>query len=463
MPKNILSNILLPLQQKIGTDRFAFAFSSVEQVSLQDNILIIGVPADFLKLTIENNHLESLKQIAQQEANIEDVKIVVSDQKNAIDFFSSNTITNTATPTPTTHAKPAANTNQATDKDSALRESFNFDNFVVGPSNKFAHTVSIAIAENPGRAHNPCLIYGDVGLGKTHLIQAIGNKIKKENPNSKILYYPCEKFLNDFFDSLQNNNNPREFKNKIRSADVLLIDDIQFLSGKPASQEEFFHTFNTLSNEEKQMVFTSDRQIHRIQDLEERLQSRFRSSMMVDLSPPEPEVARGIIDKVLQEKKITDISAEVLQFVVDRMRFNIRDMLGVVNRIVGYQNLTESKIDIPLMQKWHAEYTPKRDMQKSRSLDKILSKISAFYNIPISEIKGKKRTRSIARIRHIAVYLLKEHTKHSHTEIGTIFNLSHVSASKAFSRIEEERKIDIALADELLEIEEKIYQNKDFE
>lgn len=460
--KLIFSEILNRLKKEIGDTNYALSFSSVELVSLENEILIFGVPADFFKETIEKNHLEKIKEIAIN-SNITEVIVIVSDQKNAADFFSQEEKNdakekNSKKSTKTILAKPV--TPQHETQEDALNPEFSFTNFVVGSSNSFAHSVATVIAKNPGEAHNPCLIYGNVGLGKTHLLQAIGNYIRHNFTDRKVLFYPSEKFLNAFTFAIANKKS-RDFKNKIRNADVLLLDDIQFFSNKPSLQEEFYHSFNTLLLEKKQMVFASDRPIHQIRDLEERLQSRFRSNMIVDLQPPEPEMALGILHNALNKNSITDIDTEVINYIVERLRYNIRDMLGFVSRIVGYQSLTGNIVDLITIKQWAMDYSPKKNNQRRNTVDKILSVIANYYDIAVTELKSKKRNRRISHVRHIAIYLIKELTRCSQTDVGDIFNVTHVSVSKAIVQIDKERDIDPHFADEIEEIKERIYQKGD--
>lgn len=443
--KQIFKTILTQTEEAIGSTAYVFAFSSVELISLEDGVLVFGVPAEMFKSSIEKKHKTTLEKIAYQVAKITAVQIIVSDQKNATEFFSPQKTKSRVTKEETKEIKKTV--------------AFSFDNFVVGPSNRFAYSVARAIAHNPGQAHNPCLFYSDVGLGKTHLLHAIGNHISINNPTQNILCMSSETFLNDFVQAIEEHK-PRRFKNKVRKADVLLLDDIQFFSGKPALQEEFFHTFNVLLENQKQMVFTCDRPIFKVPDLEERLQSRFRSNMVVDLQPPEPEVARGIINKILKEKKITNIDEEVIGFVVDRMRSNIRDMIGVIDRINGIQQIMKKKVDLSLVRQWYADYSPQTHMKQQNTTDEVLSIIGGFYGISVSDLKSKKRQRHITRVRQIAIFLLRESTKLSFTEIGKIFSMSHVAASRSFVKVETDKEIDTSLFEEIEDIKFKIYKKQ---
>lgn len=456
--QKIFTNILHNIKESIGETNFAFIFTSIELVSLQDKKLVFGVPAEMFKQTIDKEYLSLIKEIAYNKAQITDVEIIVSDQKNAVEFFVTEKSSNTNT------TKPSQKTQliqlKTKNLDNRISNSFTFKNFIVGSSNSFAHSVATVIAKNPGEAHNPCLIYGNVGLGKTHLLHAIGNDVRNRMPTLKVLYYPSEDFLNEFLLAIQNNKS-RDFKNRIRSADVLLLDDIQFFTGKPALQEEFYHSFNTLMSEQKQMVFTSDRPVYQIRDLEERLQSRFRSNMIVDLQAPSPEMAMSILKNTLTKNNKPNISTEILNVVVERLRYNIRDMLGVISRIDGYEKLTGNKVNANMVRQWTAEYIPRKNSQRKTTSEKIVATTASLYNITLSDLKSKKRNRRITRIRHIASYLLRDLTNNSLTEIGNIFNISHVSVSNAITQIEKEIDVDPLFAEEIEEIKIQIHQKEE--
>lgn len=455
----IFKQFLETVKKEIGETQYAFVFSSVELVSLDDHKFVVGVPANLFKSIIEREYLEALTKIAQDTMSVSEIEIVVSDQRNAVEFFSGDkpSVPHTNKDSAVHAAPERVVVKTKLQHELNLNNNFSFENFIVGPSNSFAYSVATIIAKNPGEAHNPCLIYGDVGLGKTHLLQAIGNDVAKRFPKHKILFYPSEKFLNDFLNAIQSNKS-RDFKNKIRSADILLLDDIQFFTGKPSLQEEFYHSFNTLLSEKKQMVFASDRQIHQIRDLEERLQSRFRSNMIVDLQAPSPETAMSILRNALARNKKHSISEEVLNLIVERLRYNIRDMLGVISRITGYEELTGKKVDASIIRQWTTEYIPRKNSQRTNTVDKILAVIAKYYGVTITELQSNNRNRRIARMRHIASYLLRNLTNNSLTEIGSLFNVSHVSVSKAISQLEKELDIDPNFADEIEELKLQIHQ-----
>lgn len=463
--KEVFSNILIETRKVIGEEDFAFGFSSVELITLKNGKLTFGVPAEFIKDFIEKNR-KDLEAVAEQVGNITEIEIIISDQKNASDFYD-QPIMEIEDKTQTSSNSKKKNNEAKTNarKNSGLNTNFTFDNFVVGDGNLFAHSIATVIAKNPGVAHNPCLFYGNVGLGKTHLLQAIGNEVFSLYPDKKVAFFSCEEFLTNFVEAIRTND-MKNFKNKTRKVDVLILDDIQFLTGKPSLQEELYHLFNFLLREEKQMIFSSDRPVHKIKDLEERLQSRFRSKMVADLQAPSQEMALGIIQNALVRNKerhnrseeAFDIDVKVIDFIVERLRFNIRDMLGFIDRIVGYQDITNKKVDETLVRKWSAEYHPQRNLQKRNTIDNIVEATADFFDMPVKDIVGQKRNRQIARVRHIAMYLLKEMTKNSLTEIGKVFDVSHVSVSTAISKIEEEKTVDSELSETIEDIKEKIYR-----
>lgn len=461
--KKLFKSILVETKSIIGEENFAFAFSSIELISLKNGKLVFGVPATFIKEIIEKEKT-SLQTIAKKIANIEEIEIVISNQENAANFYDEHP----SSPAPLSPPqKQTMKPSPDKRKEYGLNPNFSFDNFVVGDGNFFAHSIAKVVSSNLGVAHNPCLFYGSVGLGKTHLLQAIGNYIFDNFPKKKVIFYTLEEFLFLYVTALQNND-MKKFKNNTRKIDVLLIDDIQFLTGKERLQEELYHIFNTLIGEEKQMLFSSDRPLHKIPDLADRLQSRFRGSMMADIQAPSKEMAMSIINNAIEKnmnkkhrsERSFDIRQEVLDFIVDRLRYNIRDMLGIIDTIVGYQDALNQKVGLEKIREFATMYKPQKNLQKKHTIDNIVQATSKFFDMPVSDITSKKRNRQIVRVRHIAMYLLKELTKNSLTEIGKIFSVSHVSVSVAINNIEEEKTIDSEIIEILENIKEIIYQRK---
>jgi chromosomal replication initiator protein len=290
-----------------------------------------------------------------------------------------------------------------------------FDSFVVGQSNRFAHAASLAAAETPGTQYNPLFIYGGVGLGKTHLLQAIGNYALRNHPGMKVRCLSVETFTNDFINSLRDDS-IEGFKNRYRTIDVLLIDDIQFLQKKEQTQEEFFHTFNALYDAQKQIVITSDRPPKGLATLEDRLVSRFEWGLITDIQPPDLETRVAILRKKVQSEAIPLTDDDVLMLIASRVPTNIRELEGCLTRVVAFSSFTKRPIDVPLANEVLKDIP---ETPTSRiTIDMILSAVAESTGISITEITGDKRSRSVVESRHLAMYLTRELTDASLPKIG---------------------------------------------
>lgn len=302
---------------------------------------------------------------------------------------------------------------------SNLNSSFTFDSFVEGKSNQLARAAAMQVAENPGGAYNPLFLYGGVGLGKTHLMQAVGNFIMNNHKNKapKVLYLHSERFVADMVKALQANA-INEFKKRYRSVDALLIDDIQFFSGKERSQEEFFHTFNALLEGQQQIILTSDRYPKELNGIEERLKSRFGAGLTIAVQPPELETRVAILMNKAQQSNI-ELSPEVAFFIAKRIRSNVRELEGVLKRVIANAHFTGSAITLDFVQEALKDLLALQE--KLVSIDNIIKTVCEYYKIKVSELLSKRRNRSLARPRQIAMALCKELTNHSLPEIGDAF------------------------------------------
>ena len=324
---------------------------------------------------------------------------------------------------------------------------YNFDNFVVGNSNKYAHAAALAVAESPSEAYNPLFLYGGSGLGKTHLMHAIGIYLLTHNENLNVLYVSSEMFTNEFIKAL-GENKTREFKNKYRKVDVLLIDDIQFLEGKDTMQEEFFHTFNTLYDLNKQIVISSDRAPNKLVKLEERLRSRFMWNMIADLQPADYETRVAILRKKAENAdiEITDEIYEVICLIAEKVKDNIRELEGAFMRIVTFSKLMDERID-----KTFAKRILKDIIQNggtSATPEKIKTVVSRYFNIKVSDMESSKRTQNIAFPRQIAMYLCRTMTDYSLPKIGNLFGGRHyTTVIHACDKIESDIKSDDSIKD----------------
>lgn len=337
---------------------------------------------------------------------------------------------------------------------------FNFENFVVGNSNKYAHAVSVAVAEAPGDIYNPLFIYGGSGLGKTHLMQAIGVHIIRNNPSSKVLYVSAEMFTNELITAI-NDNKTRSFRNKYRKLDVLLIDDIQFLEGKEATQEEFFHTFEALYQNNKQIVITSDQSPVALKGLDERLRTRFSWNMIADIQPPDYETRVAILKNFADKSniEITDDVYNVLCFIADQVKDNIRELEGAYNRVVSFSQLLHEKITIENARNILKDIV--KDNEQAVAPERIRSTVANHYKIKLSDIDSPKRNAEITLPRQVAMYLCRETTDLSLPKIGKLFGNRHYSTViHAVEKIEEQLKYDDELRENIDTIKVKLNAGK---
>ncbi len=320
-----------------------------------------------------------------------------------------------------------------------LNSEFTFDNFIQGKSNQLARAAALQVAEQPGKAYNPLFIYGGVGLGKTHLMHAVGNSILAHNHGARVVYLHSERFVQDMIRALQNNMID-SFKAHYRSLNALLIDDIQFFAGKERSQEEFFHTFNALLEDNQQIILTSDRYPKEVEGLEERLKSRFGWGLTVAIEPPELETRVAILNKKAEQNGIT-LPSEVAFFIAKRIRSNIRELEGALRRVIANARFTGRNIDIEFTQETLRDLLALQD--KLVTLDNIQKTVAAYYKIRVSDLLSARRTRSITRPRQLAMALAKELTQHSLPEIGEAFGgRDHTTVLHACRKVAELRQQD---------------------
>jgi len=320
-----------------------------------------------------------------------------------------------------------------------LNPKYTFENFVVGPSNRFTHAACLSIAESPAKAYNPLFIYGRVGLGKTHLMQAICHRIKQNNPNSKFYYTPSEKFTNDLINAIQHRST-QAFRDKFRNVDVLLLDDIHFIANKEATQEEFFHTFNALYDAHKQIIISSDRPPKEIQKLEERLVSRFSWGLVADIQPPDLETRMAILKKKLENESII-IPDDVIYFIAEIVKTNIRELEGALVKVIATSLLEEKKITLDMTKNVLRDLL--REASRQISVDDIIKAVAEYYKITPQELKSKKRIKNIVLPRQVAMYLTRELTNLSLPEIGLAFGgKDHTTILHAYKKIKTDMEKD---------------------
>ena len=323
---------------------------------------------------------------------------------------------------------------------------YTFDNFIVGNSNRFAHAAATAVAAAPAMNYNPLFIYGPSGLGKTHLLYAITNEVKKKKTNAEVIYIKGEDFTNQLIEALASQKTA-EFRNKYRSCDMLLIDDIQFIAGKVSTQEEFFHTFNALYEEHKQIILTSDRPPREIKTLEDRLKTRFEWGLIADIQPPDLELRIAIIKKKAEQVNIV-IPDDVLNFLAENLRSNIRQIEGAIKKLGALAFLNGREISMELARSCISELLGGEE-PVSVTVDKIFAAVYRKYGISKEDLLGKKRTKEIAQARHVSIYLIKKITEMSYPNIGKIFGRDHTTALSSCDVIEKKLRTDAALAMDL--------------
>ena len=339
---------------------------------------------------------------------------------------------------------PFARDKQEPGKEIGLNSKYTFDSFVIGPSNRFAHAASSAVCDSPAKAYNPLFIYGGVGLGKTHLMHAIGHKVLQKSPKAKILYISSEEFTNQLIGSIQNRTTMK-FREKYRNVDILLIDDIHFIAGKESTQEEFFHTFNTLYDAHKQIVVSSDRPPKEIQSLEERLVSRFEWGLVTDIQPPDFETRMAILKKKSERETIA-LPDDVYYFLAEKVKSNIRELEGALIRVVAYAKLIGREISVDMVKEVLKDMI--REGEKKITIDIIQKKVCEYFDIKLSDMKVKKRSRGIAYPRQIAMYLSRQLTDYSLPEIGEYFGgRDHTTVMHAYEKIKNDLKIKKGLSE----------------
>lgn len=440
-PKDFLSTeqtilawgkIRASLTRELSEQTFKTWFEAVRCLGISPLTIVLGVPDTYYGQWLKNHYQEILSSAVEEclGSKREIVyEVVVASPKAGVATFPAQAA---ASP----RSSRAAARGVEDNKDS-INQRYDFDGFVVGPGNRFAHAAALAVCEAPARQYNPLFIYGPVGLGKTHLMQAIAHEIKRRFPESRVLYISSEKFTNELITAIQTRST-QQFRNKYRTLDLLLIDDIHFIAEKEATQEEFFHTFNTLYDAHKQIVVSSDRPPRDIPGLEERLVSRFGWGLVTDIQPPDFETRVAILKKKL-EKEAVSVPDDVAFFIANKIKSNIRELEGALIRVVAFCTLTKQPIDLRATQEILRD-SFKEEEQKA-GIDQIQCVVAEFFHIKVSELRAKTRTRSVVYPRQIAMYLIRCLTTHSLPEIGKYFGgRDHTTVLHAYNKINNEYK-----------------------
>jgi chromosomal replication initiator protein len=430
--KEILwENCLSKIKLEIPTESYETWFIPIYPHSLSEETLQIIIPNNFYKECLQQNYYQLIKSILNTlVSNPLNIEFIVEpekpEQKYVDPFFDNNTHDKKIT-----SSEPTFNT---------INSRYTFSNFVVGSSNQFAHAAANAVANNSNLTYNPLFLYGGVGLGKTHLLHSIGNAILEKKPQARIRYLSAESFTVDLIESLKKDDMPA-FRNRYRPLDILFVDDIQFLAGKERTQEEFFYTFNTLYESHKQIILSSDKYPKEMLRIEERLRSRFESGLIADIETPDLETKVAIIHKKAEQHNKV-ISHDVAMFIADKIKTNIRELEGVLLRVVAFASFTGREINLSLTQEVLKEFV--HDKNKNFTVSTIMKTVAGYFEIKVSDLKSKNRSRQISIPRQISMYLCREYTKLSLPDIGRQFggkdHTTVIFAHKKMTKVMKEKE-----------------------
>jgi chromosomal replication initiator protein len=429
------------IKKELDNDQtFGIWFGPVDFVSLSADTITLEAPDKFFRDWLLERYMALMRSSVSRAAGRDlNIQFRLKDAPSAPPQEAlSGGRTREKLPWPFAKEKPH------TPKEISLLDKYTFDSFVVGPSNRFAHAASLAISDSPAKVYNPLFIHGGVGLGKTHLMHAIGQRVGQKFPKSRVLYITSEEFTNQLISAIQNRTT-QKFRDKYRTVDVLLIDDVQFIAGREATQEEFFHTFNTLYDAHRQIVMTSDKPPKDIDGLEERLVSRFLYGLVTDIQPPDFETRTAILKKKSEKETIT-LPDDVFFFLADKIRSNIRELEGALIRVVAYAKLIGKDVSVDLVKEVLKDMI--REGEKKVTVDLIQQKVSEYFDIKLSDMRAKKRSRTIAYPRQVAMYLARQLTDYSLPEIGERFGgRDHTTVIHACEKIENDLKVKKGLKD----------------
>lgn len=448
--------VLADFELKLSKANFTTWFRNTGIAKFESGEVVICVPNTFTKSWLEKKYHSSLvktleritgKPIRKIEYNVENVKNI-----NEYECTSPNN-----EPTVSTLHTPLykAPTKTVVAQKFGLNPTYTFANFIVGKGNELAHAAAQAVAARPGEAYNPLFIYGGVGLGKTHLLQAIGHSMLEANAQTKILYVSSEKFTNEFVAAVKEGR-AKEFKDRYRNVDLLLIDDIQFIGGKEQTQEEFFHTFNELHQQGKQVVMTSDRPPKAIPALEDRLRSRFEWGMIADISNADLETRMAIVQAKAQEKGF-ELDDEIANLIATEIQSNIRELEGALNKVIAFHQLKNQKPNKQSVKSILASFE-EQNMRRSITPRELIVEIAKFYDIQIDDVLGKSREKRLAFPRQIIMFLMREELKLSYPAIGDeLGGRDHTTAMHAHTKINSQIEEDLKLKQDLELIKQRLY------
>ncbi|HEY4284780.1 MAG TPA: chromosomal replication initiator protein DnaA [Chthoniobacterales bacterium] len=410
----IWQKLSLALKPEVSADTFKRWFSSVELIQVADNALTFRVPNNIYQFWIESNYMSALQAaVVAALGEPHEIKFCTTGNAGSI----APNIVDVVDPIKETQSESNRET-KTVGSAAGLNPRNTFESFVVGPNNEIAHAASLAVAQSPARTYNPLFVYGGVGLGKTHLMQAIGQYIWAKKKSTKVMYLSSELFINEFIDAIQHNNLVK-FRKRYRQAELLLIDDIQFLGGKERSQEEFFHTFNTLFDGHKQIVLSSDRPASEIANLEQRLVSRFEWGLTAELQPPAIETRLAILRKKARILQIS-LGDEIFEFLASRIKSNVRRLEGALMRVASFASLSGKELTQEVVERLLKDIL-QEEARNLITIEQIQRKVAEHFDVRLADMTSKRRPANIAFPRQVAMYLARELTKASLNEIGDAF------------------------------------------
>ncbi|MBQ9769477.1 MAG: chromosomal replication initiator protein DnaA [Clostridia bacterium] len=407
---DIWEAVCLELKKRMTEIAFNVWFKDLHPIEIRNGEIILGIYSDYKKQIIESNYMNVITPSVREIMGIDmDIKIVVEDENGRII------------------------TNKVAEVVTSLNDSYTFDNFIMGSCNRFAHAASMAVADNPRIIYNPLVIYGPSGVGKTHLMLAVKNRIKEKFPEKRVEYVRCEDFTNQLINAIQTGTSDT-FRNTYRNLDVLLIDDIQFIAGKEQTQEEFFNTFNALHQDNKQLVFTMDRPPKDVKTLDDRIRNRLEMGLFADITPPDYETRVGIIKKKAESLGIY-IEENLVHYIAEHIKMNIRQLEGVVKKLQAFIQIQNHTPTVAVVQNIIREIVNDTKPEPIK-IEQIISEVARTYDVSEKDIISKRKTAELAKARQIAMYIARETTELSYKPIGEAFGKDHTTVLYAVKKVE---------------------------